>query len=72
MQLFRDRYGINLLKDVIFLLIFFPNVLFGPYQFPWPRKKYGLSKNKKRELDQVYAKFRKKKKDFAKPVSSFL
>ena len=30
-----------------------------------------LKKNKKRELDQVYAKSRKKKKDFAKPASSF-
>ena len=29
-----------------------------------------LKKNKKRELDQVYAKSRKKKKDFAKPASS--
>ena len=44
---------------------FFSNVKFDPHQFPWPltkktQKKTVSPRNKKCELDEVYAKFRKK------------
>ena len=53
---------------------FFSNVKFDPHQFPWPltkkkkkKKKKTLSpRNKKHELDQAYAKFRKKEGRFRK------
>ena len=49
---------------------FFSNVKFDPHQFPWPltkkNKKTLSPRNKKHELDQAYAKFRKKERRFCK------